>query len=240
VKSAEKYSRVIISHPSMSQLLTKPYVRVYNPIDLSQYQCAGSGSEIPVIIHAPTNRDVKGTKHIVRVVEQLQSEGLKFKFVLIEGIDHEALRKQMLDADILVDSVLGSSAGLGMLSIEAMAMGLVVMTADTGDEDRTASGCPIIAVDLNSLAGQLCDAISNSDLRRALAREGKAYVAKFQSHTYVALEMLNVVNDPSSARIKHLPKYVELDDSYRRRIILEEKKARKGRLMRRLKLLLGK
>ena len=44
--------------------------------------------------HAPSNRKVKGTAYILAALDELAAEGLEFELVLVEGLSHEAARRE--------------------------------------------------------------------------------------------------------------------------------------------------
>lgn len=77
------------------------------------------------IVHAPSNRDVKGTKYIVAAIERLRQEGAPLTFTLVEGVSNAEAKKIYESADVLVDQLL---AGFyGGLSVELMALGKPVI-----------------------------------------------------------------------------------------------------------------
>jgi glycosyltransferase involved in cell wall biosynthesis len=79
----------------------------------------------PMILHAPTHRRLKGTQYILDALQRLKSEGVDFELRLIEGLTHEELQKQYIEADLLIDQVIGG--WYGGLALELMAMGKPVV-----------------------------------------------------------------------------------------------------------------
>lgn len=76
-----------------------------------------------VIVHAPTNRFVKGSDKIIDAVERLKSS-YSIDFRLIENMSHDEAKKNYLEADLLIDQVrLGWYGGV---AVEAMRMGVPV------------------------------------------------------------------------------------------------------------------
>ncbi len=82
-------------------------------------------SPVPLVLHAPTNRGVKGTRFIVQAVEELRGEGLNFEFVLVENMSREEARRHYQRADLLVDQLL--LGWYGGLAVECMALGKPVV-----------------------------------------------------------------------------------------------------------------
>jgi glycosyltransferase involved in cell wall biosynthesis len=79
----------------------------------------------PVVLHAPTNRAVKGTTYVVEAVRRLHREGVDFEFLLVEGLSHREARRLYRRADLLVDQLL--VGWYGGLAVELMALGKPVV-----------------------------------------------------------------------------------------------------------------
>jgi hypothetical protein len=75
--------------------------------------------------HAPTHRGVKGTRYILKAIENLKNKGFKFDFVLIENLDNKSAKNIYQNLDILVDQLL--AGWYGGLAVELMAMGKPVI-----------------------------------------------------------------------------------------------------------------
>ena len=73
------------------------------------------------IIHAPTQREAKGTAHILAAVERLgTSHPDTFEFSLVENTSHREALKRYADADLVIDQVL--VGWYGNLAVESMLM----------------------------------------------------------------------------------------------------------------------
>ena len=77
------------------------------------------------ILHAPSNRAVKGTKYVLEAVERLRAEGLSLELLLIENVSHAEARRAYEKADLLVDQLL--AGWYGVLAVELMALGKPVI-----------------------------------------------------------------------------------------------------------------
>ncbi len=101
------------------------------PVDLSQWtpkvlsQRPVSKSEPVRIVHAPTDRHIKGTRYLVAAVERLKSAGYALELDLLEGLTHKQVQILSRRADIAVDQLM--MGAYGTFSIEMMAMGLPVV-----------------------------------------------------------------------------------------------------------------
>lgn len=85
----------------------------------------GVGDTVTVV-HAPTHREVKGTRHVIDAVDALRAEGVPVELVLVEGMSREDARRTYERADILVDQLL--AGWYGGLATELMALGRPVIT----------------------------------------------------------------------------------------------------------------
>lgn len=77
-------------------------------IDTNKYipQIASKGNTNKIIIgHAPTNRKVKGTDHIIKVVDKLKTK-YPIELKLVEGVTNSEALKIYQQCDIIIDQVL--------------------------------------------------------------------------------------------------------------------------------------
>jgi glycosyltransferase involved in cell wall biosynthesis len=79
----------------------------------------------PLVVHAPSHRGFKGTRHILAAVERIRGEGVGFDFMLVENLPHAEARRIYERADLVVDQVL--AGWYGGLAVEAMALGKPVV-----------------------------------------------------------------------------------------------------------------
>lgn len=77
------------------------------------------------ILHAPTNRGVKGTDRIVKAVERLRARHPEVELLLVENTPHEQVRELYRSADLVIDQVL--LGWYGGFAVEAMALGRPVL-----------------------------------------------------------------------------------------------------------------
>jgi hypothetical protein len=77
------------------------------------------------IVHAPTDKNIKGTKFILEAIEKLNSEGYIIEFQLVENLKREEARKCYEKADILIDQLL--AGWYGGLGLELMSLGKPVI-----------------------------------------------------------------------------------------------------------------
>lgn len=79
---------------------------------------------IPVVVHVPSQKWLKGTAHIEPMLRRLASEGV-IEYRQIAGVSHASMPAVYADADIVLDQFLLGS--YGVTACEAMAAGKMVI-----------------------------------------------------------------------------------------------------------------
>jgi glycosyltransferase involved in cell wall biosynthesis len=137
------------------------------------------------IIHAPNHRGAKGTEFIQKAVIDLQNEGLKIEFKLVEKMQNSELIKLLRESDILVDQLIFA---YGLNAIEGMSLGLPVV-ANLENEEYTRAfrrfsylnECPIASATPENIKGILKILIENPELREELGIANRKYTEKYHS-----------------------------------------------------------
>lgn len=132
--------------------------------------------DVPVIVHAPTNPEVKGTRYVERAVENLRLAGRTFRYLRLENIPRGEVRRVLREeADIVVDQLLVGA--FGTLSCEAMLYGKPVCCHIVPDILERYPDCPIVPADVDSLEETLARLLDDPQERVALGRAGQRFVA---------------------------------------------------------------
>jgi hypothetical protein len=176
-------------------LLLRPYHHLNIPIELNRYRYIKKGNGSLNIVHIPSNSDIKGTSIIINVVQQLNKENFKFNFQLIENVPNEKIPDILSNADILIDELYLN--GPGVLSIEAMASGCVVLTKHL-DNYRDKWAPPIISVNKDTLYFKLKDIVLDDNKRNSIRADARKFVLKHNSHIKVSKMMLSNINENST------------------------------------------
>lgn len=130
ISKFDRYAdRIFYLNPDLAHVLSPQATFMpYGHLDLRDWQALPmneAGLKKPTLIHAPSHRQVKGTKYVLEAVKRLQQEGVEFEFVLVEGLSHHEARRLYERADILVDQLF--AGWYGGLAVELMALGRPVM-----------------------------------------------------------------------------------------------------------------
>jgi len=145
--------------------------------------------EVPVVVHAPSSRDIKGTNYVLEVVQDLRKTR-SFEFILVQGLSHGEAMQIYRRADIVIDQVL--LEWYGMFAIEAMALGKPVLSHAREDILPDLQGLPIVNTNPDRLRSDLDSLTSDATLRRELGIKGRQYVERVHDCRVVASQLVTL------------------------------------------------
>jgi hypothetical protein len=134
--------------------------------------------ERPVVLHIPTNGQLKGAKY----VEAVPGIDLRRPEMMWPNQALAAIR----DADVVIGGlVLGDYGGT---EIQALAAGRVVV-GNVSQRVRRRLDVPIVQAEPNTLADVLRDIVNRPDQYRSIAAQGPAFHARYHDgrHSVAAL-----------------------------------------------------
>lgn len=207
VQFSERYSNLILSQRTMSQLLTRPYMRINIPLVLDEYEFNIPARDVPVVIHAPTNRTIKGTDYILAAVDRLKREGVNFDFRIIEQTSNLELRKILTNSDVVVDFLFIQT--VGVLALEAMATGNAVLSSVMRDYELIPGDCPVIAITQDNVYENLKHIVLDKTHRMSLAIAGRKYVENYHDYITVTKRILNWLEVGGIQRYDYYPDFAE-------------------------------
>lgn len=161
-------------------------------IDLNFFQPSYPSLEKkrPVLLHAPTNREFKGTIHVEEAIEKLKKD-YDFDYVIVEKMNHEEAINLYKDADIIIDQFLCGSYGL--FSVEGMALGKPVLAYIRPDlAAKFPSNLPIVNSNPDTLYDNVKFLLDHPELRQELGIKGRKYVENVHSHEVVVEKLLDI------------------------------------------------
>jgi len=145
------------------------------------------------IIHAPSDRTVKGTEEIIRVVKKLASK-FPVELVLIENMPHKQAIQRYQEADIAIDQL--KIGWYGGFAVEAMAMGLpVVCFLRKKDLEKFVpfwKEIPIINAGRENLEEALIRLIENPGLRKELGTKSRKFVETYHDPLKIAQQTVKI------------------------------------------------
>lgn len=168
-----------------------------NPISLDRFLYVGvehkDESEEINIVHAPSNRAIKGTEYVINAVTKLRNEGYKINFVLVEKMSHNKAIEYYKKADIIIDWINPKFGIYGMFSIENMAIGKpVICNVKQKFIDMYFKDLPIFNSIPLSLAEDLRILLEDYHLRKELGEKGRKYVEQMHDANKIAKQLIEL------------------------------------------------
>src|ERR671937_73751 len=146
--------------------------------------------ERPLVVHAPSDPEKKGTQYVVEACAQLPVE-----LDVVHGVPHDEAVERFKRADIVVDQM--HYLWHGVFAIECMAYGKPVVThLDPGAVRRTEEAfgvkVPIVSATQDDLGEKLRPLVESFELRKRLGEEGRAYVERVHDVDKVADRFIEI------------------------------------------------
>ncbi len=143
---------------------------------------------IPVIVHAPNHRNVKGTQFLMDSLEQLRRLGIRFELRVIEGMRRADAIAAYRQADIIADQfVIGA---YGVFALEGLALGKAVLTyLDHDHLSDPALNLPIVNTNRDNMTAVLAVLLQVPELCERLGAAGRTAVVK--NHSLEAIGEFN-------------------------------------------------
>ena len=168
--------------------------------DLRDYVPAPPSGPPKLVIHAPTNRLIKGTRYVERAYEVLRGRFPDTRFVTLEGLPWDDLRTELARADVVVDQLF--MGWYGMVAVEAMALAKPVLCFVRPDFEPRLDGCPIVRTTRETLADDLERVLSSTTERGLLGEAGRAYVERVHAAPVLARRLLRIYESLREARAR--------------------------------------
>jgi glycosyltransferase involved in cell wall biosynthesis len=184
--------KILVSTPDLLDWSPKA-VWLPNPIDLSEYQFAGSENhDGPIrILHAPTTRRGKGTEHVLKAVDDIKRDGYEVDLTLVENLQHSEALNIYKKSDIVVDQLL--TGWYGVFAIECMALGKPVCVYIKEDLMDHMVEPPLINASPSNIKQRLIELIEDASLRKAFGQKGRHYIERFHDADVVCRRMVRDV-----------------------------------------------
>jgi glycosyltransferase involved in cell wall biosynthesis len=169
-----------------------PEARVIPPgLDLSEFTpVPPTDNPRPLVVHAPSNREKKGTRFVLEACDQLPVD-----LDIVEGVPHEEARARYARADIVVDQL--NAGWHGVFALESMALGKPVVTYLKEDVvEKSAEGfgirIPIVPATKETLVEALRPLVEQPALRREIGAQSRTYVEHVHGIDRIADRLLDL------------------------------------------------
>ncbi len=192
IKWIEKYVDLIFTYPGCAHLVSRQYQFLWNPVNVDRIIYHNRlNCEQPLIVHAPSFSDKKGTSYILDAVDRLRKDGYQFEFQLLQGISNLRVREILSQADISIDQL--TCRAYGVFAVESMAAGCAVLGSVNKEYMGYPDELPIISTDPDNIYENLKMLLDNPGLRHQLGKRGEEYQRKYHHPRKVAGNILDLL-----------------------------------------------
>ena len=178
----------IISTPDLQEFLPDGEWVPF-PYDTRRLQKRKGWNNIIKIIHAPSDRERKGTAHILRAIKNLKQK-YEIDFELIEGKSNEYVLRKMAYSDIVIDQI--GPGWYGKVTLEALYSGAVScfsLNPDLADHLPMKFYCAITAKNMVARIGEI---IEDEGLRNKMRSEGYRYLKQYHDSEKIMQHLLEM------------------------------------------------
>jgi hypothetical protein len=173
IRASELFADTIYSLPDVAGMQIRPYHHAHLPLDVIHEIPGGvPDRRAPVILHAPSRSDIKGTSLVAAAIEQLKREGIALDFRVLTNVPRQAVLDELKNADIVVDQLFFH--GPGVLAAEAMSAGCAVATRIV-EPPSPAFDPPLCPIRPTNIVERLRELILDRAKRVLLARKAQSW-----------------------------------------------------------------
>lgn len=193
LRKIEESADLIFSVPDQSGLALRPYFHLKLPMQFNDVKENIPLRRVPIVVHCPTKKDLKGTAIIEATLNKLRNDGVEFDYQRVENQPNEKVLGILSEADIVVDEL--NFPGPGVLGMEAMSAGCVECTRHIPNKDAGWNP-PVVNITTQSIYCELKKVITDLKYRSELASGGRKYVEKNHLPNILTTEMLSLLESP--------------------------------------------
>lgn len=184
--------RVLYLNPDLRKWLPGAVFCPYANIDPRAVAATPDpGGDEVVVVHAPTDEDVKGTRHVVEAVETLRGEGLPVRLDLVSAVSREEVLRRVASGHLVVDQLL--LGWYGGFAVEAMACQrpvLAYVLEEHPDDNPFGDALPVVRTRPETLAADLRALVTDPAQRMALGAAGRSFVEEAHDPRRIARAVL--------------------------------------------------
>lgn len=201
-KAAKHADHLFAVNPDLMHFLPKekssflPYA-ISDFHDLPQHDGRLFIDDIAHIVHAPTQREAKGSSFILAALEALKDElGDTLRITLVEDMAREKALSVMATADLLIDqAVVGWYGGV---AVEAMKMGVPVASYINENDlkfvpPEMAGELPFLRITPFDIKDRVRSFLDNRDMAPELSRRGRDFVTRWHEPAGIAKQIFRTV-----------------------------------------------
>jgi len=195
VRGFDRYADAIYSlNPDLMWVLPeRANFLPYTTIEPAEWEALPARPSAPgepfVILHAPTNRGVKGTPAVLAAVEALKARHPEVELLLVENVPHDQVRGLYERAHLVIDQLL--LGWYGGFAVEAMALGRPVVCYLRQEDlhfipEQMRADIPVIDANPDTLLAVLEDILARREELPELGERSRAYVETWHDPLTIA------------------------------------------------------
>lgn len=136
------------------------------------------------LLHAPTNRKIKGTAYLIKAVKRLKKEKFSVNLVLLEKIAHSQINRYYQKADVVIDQLF--IGAYGVVSIEGMSFGKPIVCYIREDLRKYyPKELPIASANPDDIYEILKNLVTSKKLRQKVGKNSQKYFKKYHGENMV-------------------------------------------------------
>ncbi len=192
IKKIEKYANIIIVGDYPLLPYSPKSIVIKQAIDITKLNfigCENKNKKIK-IVHAPTDREKKGTEYVLAAIKKLKEEKYDIDFILIENETNNKVLETCKTADIIIDQLVLESHGI--FPLEGMALGKPVLCRIDEKFIKYYQNIPIIRTDPDNIYENLKMLIENPELRKDIGEKGRRYVEDIHDSKKIAKQLIEI------------------------------------------------
>lgn len=176
------------------------YLKMFSPdsvlinllVDVDKINFIGCkrNSDVINVLHAPTNRNIKGTSYIIDAFNKLKSEGYNLNLILVENKPHSEALELYKSADIVIDDI--NQGPYGLFALECMAMGKPVIGRINENFIKYYTDLPIVNANKKTIYRELEYLVEHPEICEYLGECGRKYVKKYHDDINIAKQLINI------------------------------------------------
>jgi len=193
--------RVFYLNPDLREWLPGATFCAYANVDPRKVEpTPDPGGDEIVVLHAPTDVDVKGTRHVVEAVETLRAERLPVRLDLVQDVSRQEVLARCAGAHIVVDQLLiGWYGGFAVESMASARPVLAYVREDQPEDNPFGDDLPVVRTTAATLADDLRPFVTDPDRRAQVGAAGRRFVEEHHDPRRIARQVLDGVLRPAEA-----------------------------------------
>jgi hypothetical protein len=156
-----------------------PFYAVADPPKSPENILNKFNNTIIVVAHLPTNNILKGSKYVIEIMEKVCKENKEVEFVTKRMPNKELLNFLEKEVHIIIDEL--HSPYPGLLAVEAMARGCIVLTRVLDYYYKEKPGLPIISVNPDNLKDVLSNLLRDKTKMTNIAKGSIDYYSRYHT-----------------------------------------------------------